>query len=127
MAVEDLSVEGLARTRLAKSVLDAGWSGIVTVDSGVRNVNAAGEDRVNIQSADENALAAVRGISPELAKAIVGYRWQNRFENIADLLDVTPPLPPNQPVPPQNAPAGQTTPGQPQPAQPGTCNLEPAT
>ena len=30
IAVEDLAVKGLARTRLAKSVHDAGWSAFVT-------------------------------------------------------------------------------------------------
>jgi len=31
VAVEDLAVKGLARTRLAKSVHDAGWSGFVAM------------------------------------------------------------------------------------------------
>ncbi|MEB3179780.1 MAG: transposase [Nostocaceae cyanobacterium] len=31
IAVEDLNVKGLARTRLAKSVLDAGWSSFLTI------------------------------------------------------------------------------------------------
>jgi putative transposase len=31
VAVEDLAVHGLARTRLAKSVHDAGWSGFVAM------------------------------------------------------------------------------------------------
>ena len=33
VAVENLAVRGLARTRLAKSVHDAGWSGQVVIDS----------------------------------------------------------------------------------------------
>ena len=37
--VEDLCVVGLARTRLAKSVHDAGWSGFTTVHD--RDLNAA--------------------------------------------------------------------------------------
>ena len=70
-------------------MLDAGWSGIMTVDSAVRNKNAAGEDRVNVQTADEKTLAGVRGISADLAKAIVADRGQNQLESLADLLDVT--------------------------------------
>ncbi len=69
---------------------DLGWAGMLTVDSAVKNVNAAGDDRVNIQTADETALAAVSGITHEIAQAIVAYRNQNRFQTIADLLEVTP-------------------------------------
>lgn len=70
---------------------DLGWAGILTVDSKVQNVNAAGEDRVNVQTADENSLTAVRGITPQIARAVVAYRGQHQFQSIADLLDVTPP------------------------------------
>jgi DNA uptake protein ComE-like DNA-binding protein len=70
---------------------DLGWAGILTVDSSVQNVNAAGEDRVNVQTADQNSLTAVRGITPQIARAIVAYRGQHQFQSIADLLDVTPP------------------------------------
>jgi DNA uptake protein ComE-like DNA-binding protein len=69
---------------------DLGWAGILTVDSTVQNVNAAGDARVNIQTADQNALTAVNGITPQIARAIVAYRGQHRFQSIADLLDVTP-------------------------------------
>ena len=70
---------------------DLGWAGILTVDSSVKNVNAAGDDRVNIQSANETSLTTVNGITRDIARAIVAYRNQNRFQSIADLLDVTPP------------------------------------
>lgn len=70
---------------------DLGWAGNLTVDSSVASVNAAGETRVNIQSADENALTAIQGITPPIAKAITAYRGKNQFTSIADLLDVTPP------------------------------------
>ena len=69
---------------------DLGWAGILTVDSSVQNVNAAGEDRVNIQSADQSALTAIHGITPQIASAIISYRGRNRFQSIVDLLDVTP-------------------------------------
>ena len=48
-------------------ILDAGWSGLVTVDSAVQNKNAAGEDRINVQTADEKTLTSVKGISAALA------------------------------------------------------------
>jgi len=70
---------------------DLGWAGILTVDSTVQNLNAAGEARVNIQSADESSLAGIPGITRQMAHAIVTYRGQHRFQSIADLLDVTPP------------------------------------
>jgi DNA uptake protein ComE-like DNA-binding protein len=69
---------------------DLGWAGILTVDSSVQNLNAAGDSRVNIQSADETALTAIHGITPAIARAIVSYRGQHRFQSIADLLDVAP-------------------------------------
>jgi competence ComEA-like helix-hairpin-helix protein len=69
---------------------DLGWAGILTVDSKVQNLNAAGEDRVNIETADQNALTTVNGITPQIARAIVAYRGQHQFQSIADLLDVTP-------------------------------------
>ena len=69
-------------------ILDAGWSGLITVDSAVQNKNAAGEDRINVQTADEKTLASVKGISAALAKAIVAYRGQNQLDTLADLLDV---------------------------------------
>lgn len=88
--------------------LDQGWTGLITVDSSVRNVNAAGNDRVNVQQADEAALSAVPGITSEIAKAIVQSRGQNKLENLADLLEVrgqNPNAPP-QPSPPPGNPSG---------------------
>ncbi len=70
---------------------DAGWSAMMTVDSLVNDVNAAGENRVNIQSADQTDLTAVRGITAGIARAIIAYRGQNQFKSVADLLDVTAP------------------------------------
>lgn len=78
------------------SVLDAGWSGDVTVDSWVSNQSAAGTDRVNAQSADERELTTVRGMTPEIARTIVAYRGQKQIENLADLLDVAPVAPQRQ-------------------------------
>ena len=98
-------------------VLDAGWSGVLTLDSGVANTSATGRDRVDLQSADEATLTGVQGITPELARAIIAYRGQNRFESLADLLEVTAVNPANQPGPnPPGAPPGGS-PG-PRPAGP---------
>jgi len=68
---------------------DLGWAANLTVDSSVRNVNAAGDRRLNLQNADENSLAAVQGFNSAIARAIVSYRGQHQFESLADLLDVT--------------------------------------
>lgn len=68
--------------------LDVGWAGLLTVASRVDNVNAAGQDRVNVQNADETALSGVKGITSEIAKAIVASRGQNKLESLADLLEV---------------------------------------
>jgi competence ComEA-like helix-hairpin-helix protein len=86
-----------------EDMLDLGWAGLMTVDSSINNLNAAGVERVNIQSADEAALTGVKGITSDIAKAIIAYRAQNRFNSIADLLDVVA-------APNQNRPGGQTGP-----------------
>jgi competence ComEA-like helix-hairpin-helix protein len=67
---------------------NAGWVGILTVDSVVENVNASGESRVDMQNANESSIAAVRGFSTDIAKAIIAQRNKNRFNSIIDLLDV---------------------------------------
>ena len=71
------------------SSADAGWANMLTVDSSVNNVNATGDDRINVQQADENTLAGIRGITSDIARAIVAYRGRNQFQSLADLLDVT--------------------------------------
>jgi DNA uptake protein ComE-like DNA-binding protein len=76
--------------------LEAGWSEFVTLESNVRNVNAAGQRRVNAQEAGAEELAGVEGISPDLARAIVQWREQNRLETLADLLEVRAPNPRTQ-------------------------------
>ncbi len=70
-------------------VEQTGWASLLTVDSSVNNVNAAGDDRVNAQTADESGLTTVPGITSDIARAIVAYRDQNQFKSLADLLDVT--------------------------------------
>ena len=68
---------------------DLGWANLLTVNSSVNNVNAAGEDRVNVQTADQRALTALQGVTAPIAQAIINYRGQNQLQSIADLLDVT--------------------------------------
>jgi DNA uptake protein ComE-like DNA-binding protein len=80
---------GTAGGRKGAASLDGGWSDLLTVDSWIRNVNAGGDRRINIQMADENTLSSVKGITADIARAIVAYRGQKQFESIGDLLDVT--------------------------------------
>ncbi|MEO6183813.1 MAG: helix-hairpin-helix domain-containing protein [Verrucomicrobiota bacterium] len=90
-----------------KALRDPGWASLFTVDSTVENHNAAGKNRVDIKSADEGSLTSIKGISSQIAKAIIANRNQNQFESIADLLDVVEiqnqpgqsPAPPNRPNP----------------------------
>lgn len=82
-------IEGDDREASSLDHWDSGWAELLTVDSSVKDVTASGGDRVNIQSADERSLTGVRGITPEIARAIVAYRGQNQFKSVADLLDVT--------------------------------------
>ena len=64
------------------------WEDLFTVHSSAPDTDAAGEARVDVQTADEAALTGVRGITPEIAKAIIAHRGRNRFGTLADLLDV---------------------------------------
>src|SRR6185503_4226874 len=102
-------------------VLDAGWSGVLTVDSIALNESASGQQRVNIQSADERSLAGVPGIGEDLAKAIVAYRGQKQLENLADLLDVTAIAPQqNRPSMNANQPSQPVQPPRPRGGRSGT-------
>lgn len=68
---------------------DLGWVNQLTVNSTDNNVNAAGDQRVNIQSADEQTLGGLPGVTQPIAHAIVTYRGQHQFQTIVDLLEVT--------------------------------------
>ncbi len=83
------AIKGDDREASSLSNRDAGWAGLLTVDSSVKDTTASGGDRVNIQSADERSLTGVRGMTSDIARAIVAYRGQNQFKTVADLLDVT--------------------------------------
>ncbi len=91
-------------------MLNAGWSGVLCFESKTQNQNAAGQDRVNVQTADQGSLTGVPGITPEMAKAITQSRDQNKLESLVDLLEVkemSETLSAGQPAPNQQ--------GQPQP------------
>jgi competence ComEA-like helix-hairpin-helix protein len=66
-----------------------GWAALLTVTDTDKNVNAAGQDRVNPQTADEATLSGVPGITQAIARAIVSYRGQNKLQSLDDLLSVT--------------------------------------
>jgi DNA uptake protein ComE-like DNA-binding protein len=84
---------------------EGGWSAYLTAYSTEKNLDAAGQERVNVQTADEAALAGVQGITSAIAHAIVTYRGQKQLQSIADLLDVTNAPPPGPPASQNNAPA----------------------
>ncbi len=73
--------------------LDPGWAGLLTVNSTVKNLNAAGRERVNVQQASEKELSRIPGITAPMAKAIVAARGKKQLQSLADLLDVTAPQP----------------------------------
>ena len=81
---------------------DGGWAELLSVDGWIQNLNAAGDNRVPVQTASEKELAGITGITPEIAKAIVTRRQNNKFESLADLLEV--------PLTARNPRTGATTP-----------------
>ncbi|HTI68931.1 MAG TPA: helix-hairpin-helix domain-containing protein, partial [Candidatus Limnocylindria bacterium] len=89
-----------------------GWANVLTVHSRVRNVTVSGNDRVNIQTADEQSLTGIKGITTDIAKAIVASRGQNQLQSIADLLDVTRQQNGGQNQRPGNGRGNQNNPGQ---------------
>jgi competence ComEA-like helix-hairpin-helix protein len=89
----------------ADGVLDAGWSALLSTHAAVEDVNARGEPRVSLRTATEETLAAVPGLSTDIAKAIVQHRERSQFGSIFDLLDVTAAR--AQPQEPGRAPAAR--------------------
>jgi len=66
--------------------LDRGWIAYLTCSSYENNVDAAGEDRININQADEQQLQSSLGINAAQARWIVQNRNQG-FRSIADLIN----------------------------------------
>jgi len=115
--------------------LNVGWASIFAYESEVPNTAADGSARINVQTASENDLSGVAGMTPQIAKAIVEWREQNKIENLAQLLEVkalaprppgsgvlTPggrPGAPGQPQRAPNTPPTEGPPGSPTPTTPG--------
>lgn len=71
--------------------LDRGWFAYVTVYSYEKNVNAAGEKRLNVNSASADQLGLRLGLESWAAESIVKARESQKFEHLIDLLNVTRP------------------------------------
>lgn len=107
---EDDSDENLPKDN-ANGFLDAGWASLFTFESQSTSQTATEGERVNVKSASENDLTGVKGITQDIAKAIVEWRGQNQIENLVQLLEVRALAPP----PPGSTTVSQSgRPGQPQ-------------
>ena len=73
-----------------------GWASLFTAHSGVEDVDASGNPRINLQTANESALTGIRGLTQPIAQAIIAHRGRQRFESLADLLEVRAPQSGNQ-------------------------------
>lgn len=71
--------------------LDKGWIEYLTCYSYDKNTDAEGNERVNINDADEKKLTESLGISESHAKWIVENRKNKQYESIADLIDKNSP------------------------------------
>ncbi|MBX3746730.1 MAG: helix-hairpin-helix domain-containing protein [Verrucomicrobiae bacterium] len=87
-------------SRTYPGLADLGWAGWLTVDSGVTDRDATGQERISLQSAEESQLTDLPGITADIARAIVAYRNQNRFSSLDQLLDVTAAPPSGSPAAP---------------------------
>ena len=78
--------------------LDEGWVAHLTCYSYDKNVDAYGNNRVNINEGDEGQLETSLGIRRPVARWIVQRRQNNQFQSIADLIDDnSPQKPPDNP------------------------------
>lgn len=87
------------------NVLDKGWIEYMTCYSYDQNKDAGGNDRININEADENRLQEDLEIKQSYARWIVENRGNDGYESIADLINEQSPKEPsdsedsNQPEP----------------------------
>ncbi|MBM3334826.1 helix-hairpin-helix domain-containing protein [Candidatus Sumerlaeota bacterium] len=73
----------------ADGELDKGLYPFLTVYSRDREINPDGQMRLDLNSATEQQLQQIEGVSQTAARSIVAWRNQNRFQSLADLLNVT--------------------------------------
>lgn len=72
-------------------VLNQGWIAYLTCYSYDNNKDALGDDRININKADEKELVKSLNISKSYAKWIVENRKKNQYKSIADLINKNSP------------------------------------
>lgn len=65
-----------------------GWAQYMTVFSGIENVDAKGNARINIQGGGAEELITLPGVSEELANQIIAFREENEFNSISDIMGV---------------------------------------
>ncbi len=70
-------------------VLDTGWISFLTCYSYDTNTDAEGNEKVNINQADESELQEQLGLNASVARAIVEQRSNSEFESIVDLIDAS--------------------------------------
>lgn len=68
--------------------LDRGWFAYVTIYSYEKNVDGYGEQRTNLNKADEGTLAERLNLETWAAKSIIKARPSDGFKHLVDLLDV---------------------------------------
>ncbi len=68
--------------------LDRGWLAWITIYSYESNTNSMGAKRLNIKTADANALSQTLGLESWAANSIVKARQNKEFTKLVDLLDV---------------------------------------
>ena len=72
---ELLMVRGVTAQMLGDTSADTGWVSILTVDSSVRNVNAAGQDRVRAAETGRRAHGHDRSVGDQRARFGRGEDW----------------------------------------------------
>ena len=85
-----------ASTAAADVSPESGWAAALTAHSSVEDVDASGVERINVQTADIAALTGIRGLTSEIARAVVAYRTNTELRNLVDLLEVTAAPPPGR-------------------------------